>query len=476
MIKIDKTIALLIGGRLVQTLLAVVTLRLMTSLLSQQEVGNQYLIYSILLWFSLVLINPVGMFVNRHLHEWKQNQQLYFFIKQLNTYFAIIAVLSLPVVFVIRNYFQVGLFLPNLEILGFIVCYIYFSTWFQTLVSVFNLFDHQKTFVVLNAISVGSGLVFAALGTVLFEPSAIVWMAGLLLGQLGALLLALYIFQLKFPRKAYNLIPEKSDLFSKATLKFCYPIAITTLFMWFMNQGYRLIIEKNLGTEVLASIGVGLGVAASLAAVVESVSTQYFYPQYYAALPGSSLAQRSEAWELLWKKTFAVFVPCSFLMVSVSYLVIRVLTAAKFHDVAVLVWYGAFIELFRQLSNIAYLVSHAEKKTHHTIIPYMIGAGFVAAGLALLIYKNMLNLTLILVTLVCAGFLTYVYNLIVVKKLINNRFDFSVVVIAVVVSVPLLIPIPFLTVQDSWPVLFGAGALSGLWCLGGTYFLLKRTF
>ena len=91
MIKIDKTIALLIGGRLVQTLLAVVTLRLMTSLLSQQEVGNQYLIYSILLWFSLVLINPVGMFVNRHLHEWKQNQQLYFFIKQLNTYFAIIA-------------------------------------------------------------------------------------------------------------------------------------------------------------------------------------------------------------------------------------------------------------------------------------------------------------------------------------------------------------------------------------------------
>ena len=116
----------------------------------------------------------------------------------------------------------------------------------------------------------------------------------------------------------------------------------------------------------------------------------------------------------------------------------------------------------------------ARKKTHNTIIPYMIGAGFLALGLTLLIYKNLLSIQLILVTLVGAGFLTYVYNLIVVKKLINSRFDCTVLFKAIAVSVPLLIPLLFLNVDDSWLVLFGVGALSGLWCLGGTYLLLKR--
>lgn len=477
MLKIDKKIIILFSGRLIQTAMAVLTIRLLTSLLSQQEVGHQYLINSIILWFSLVLINPVGMFVNRHLHEWKENKQLYYFIKQLNKYFMFIAVFSLPIVFLIRNYFNVGEFLPAAEILIFIFLYTYFSTWFQTLISLFNLFDLQKVFVLLNIFSQGCGLLFATLFVKLIEPSAVAWLSGLLMGQSLSLIIALYLFYKKFPKNKFNTIPVATEaLFTKTTFNFCYPIAITTLFMWFMNQGYRLIVERNLGAEILASIGVGLGIATSLAGVVESITTQYFYPQYYATLSNSSLEQRSKAWKILWKRTIIVYVPCCFLIVSVSNLVVRALTAASFHHVVSFIWFGAVIELFRQLSNIAYLVSHGEKKTHNTILPYMIGGGFLAIVLMVLINKSILSIESILTSLVCAGLLTYVYNLIIVKKLISTQFEYNFLFKTLLWSVPLLIPLLFLSVKSNLMLLFSFGVFSGLWCLSIVYFLLKKEF
>lgn len=475
MYKVENKVFLLLFGRLLQTVLAVLSIRFLTTFLSQIEIGHQYLINSILLWFSLVLINPVGMYVNRYLHEWREKRQLYFYVLQLNKYFAAIAFLSLPIVYIARTFFGLGEFLPSTVILLFIVCYIYFSTWFQTLISVFNLFDFQKTFVLMNVFSQACGLLLAGLAVKLFQSSAIVWMTGLLGGQIISLVIVVFLLRKSYPEEKYNLIPFNGGIFTKSTFNFCYPVAMTTLFVWFMSQGYRLIIERNLGAETLASIGVGLGVAASLAGVIESITTQYFYPKYYEALANSNLEQRSKSWVSLWKKTSIVYIPGAFLIIAVSSLVVRVLTGANFHHVVPYVWFGAFIELFRQLSNIAYLVSHAEKKTYNTIAPYLLGGSFLAFVLMMLANKDILGTNLILVALTGAGCLTYICNLIVVKTMIPDSFDFKIFFKSAIVSTPLLLPPFFLAVNSSLLLLFGVGILCGLWCLSSIYLMLKNS-
>lgn len=463
-------------GRVLQALVAIISIRFMTELLPQAEVGNQYLINSLILWFSLVLINPVGMFINRHLHEWRINQQLHYFVGQANRYFAFVAFITLPIVFIIRDYFEVGTMMKSFELLLFIALYVYLSTWFQTLVSFFNLFDFQKTFVSLNIFSQAIGLALAAAAVYFYEARAIVWMTGLLAGQAVALAIALKLFYKKFPpQQPKQTIDVGIGLFKKSTLLFCYPIAITTLFMWFSTQGYRLVVEKYLGAEVLASIGVGLGLATSIAGVVESITTQYFYPQYYSALPGSDMDQRRQAWLGLWKKTMIVYVPCCFLIISVSHLVVRLLTATLFHHVVTFVVMGAFVEFFRQSSNITYLVSQGEKKTHKTILPYLLGALCLVAMLVVQITTSSMQDKLIILGLLVAGLVTYISNLVTVRNMLRNEFEAGFILKAVAISLPLLLPFFILTVDTPLWLLIPTGVASGLWCLGCIYFLLKRT-
>lgn len=470
----NKKMILLFFGRAVQVVIAVLTIRLLTEFLPEQEIGSQYVVNSILMWFSLVLINPIGMFTNRHIHEWKASGELYHYLKQVNLYFFAVAVISVPVIFVIRNYFNIGMYVPSNQLLFFVMCYVYFATWFTFLISYFNLFDLQKLFVSLNVSSQLFGLGFALVAIRLFQPTAVHWMAGLLLGQIITLLIGLYLFLKEFPRNQFAERPKGVGLFSKYTFLFCFPVAIATLFMWFMNQGYRLMIERNMGVEALASLGIGLGLAMSLATVVESITTQYLYPKYYAGLANSDLDSRRQAWKILNQNATIVYIPFCLLTVSVSFLMVRVLVARHFDHVVPYVMFGAFIELLRQLSNIAYIVAHAEKKTKFTVLPYFAGAFVLAVLFGLLVYQSVLGITNVLAALLLASVVTYVYNLIVVRKLIQVTLDFRVALQSIVVSLPLLLPIFFISNDSALPVLFLSAAVSGGWCLGSIYLLNKK--
>jgi O-antigen/teichoic acid export membrane protein len=465
-------VALLFSGRIVQALVTLLTIKFMTHTLAPAELGQQYLVTSLVLWFSWVLINPVGMFINRHLHQWYEHKQLHFFVSQINRYFLMVAVFSLPVVFVVKFVFNSAGSVSILPLMGFVCGYIYLSTWFQTLTSFFNLLGLQKIFVSLNIINQILGLILALCFTHFFSAEALYWLSGLLAGQVMTLLMGLYLFRKKFPS---DVSPKgyQSHLFSKETLLFCYPIAVTTLFMWFNGQGYRLILEKKISIESLGVLALGLSIATSLAGVVESIVTQYFYPIYYQSLATSVVESRKKSWVNLFKKTSAVYIPCCLLSLGVSPLVIRVLTNADVYQAHVFLAVGVFIEFFRQSSNIAYLVSHAEKKTHYSVGPYLLGAGSLLVGIFLLDDYQAITPLNITCVLLLAGFLTYFYNLIQVKRMIDITFEFKPLLKNLLFSLPLIVPFCLLDVTSSWTALFRASLASGAWCLFCIYRGLK---
>lgn len=472
--KIEPKILFLLSGRIIQALVAVLTIRFMTEFLASAEVGQQYIINSILLGFSLVLINPVGMFINRYLHEWKDKKSLYFHLGEANKYFLLIALASIPVVLALKEFFHIVMSLETFSLIAFVACYVYFSTWFQTLTSFFNLFDLQKKFVSLNIINQMTGLTLAVAFTNFISASALLWLSGILAGQMVTLLIALYWFYGEFKPQNYNFKPEHNLLFSKATFMFCAPIGLATVCMWFGSQGYRLIIEKSIGVEKIALIGLGLGMATSLAGVVESIVTQYLYPTYYRHISNVDLAVRQKSWVELFQRTSAVYIPCCFLIIASSHLIVRVLTAPGFYESYIFLIIGAVIEFFRQSSNIAYLVSHSENKTYYSITPYLAGVLVLIGMLAVLSYLDQMTNPNIAFALLLSGVVTYFFNIRQATKLIAVKVNFINWLKSMLVSLPLC-GIIFITKADSsFVYLVVLAAAATIWCTVCIYLGLTK--
>lgn len=468
--KIDKNIIVLSFGRFVQAILAILSLRLLTELLPQTQVGQQYLINTIILWFSMVLINPVGMYINRHLHEWKASGELIYYIKQMNKYFLGISIVSVPIIFSLKQLALINALDIQLWIYIYFFTYIFFSTWFQTLTSLFNIFNEQKIFISLSIVSQLAGLLCAFAAIKIYDAQAIYWLMGLLVGQIISLIIG-SIFVYKYYYLSQKNEPKKNSFFTKQTLHFCYPVALTTLFMWFNSQGYRLLVQHELGLETLAYLGVALGLAASVSSIIESISTQFYFPTFYKSLIDSDAQARSKNWNHLWERSLSIYIPFCFLTITSSQFLIRALTAAKFHHIAGLVVLGAFIEVLRQFSNILYLVAHGEKKTKQTIKPYLIGAIVNLLALAGFKYTGALSEVTVGYALIFSGLVVWILNVYAAKKMIQVRLNYIYSAKVLAVSSPVLLGYFFAEPTDSILKLFIISSLAGIYCLGVVIYL-----
>lgn len=469
--KIDKDLIYLFLGKLVQAVVAIFSIKVMTSMLSSSEVGYQYLILSITLWFSWVLINPVGMFVNRHFHEWHKNGHLDRILGKMNGYFLLVAGISIPIVFFVQNRTELSTAYHGGEIVLFACLYIYFSTWFQTGASFFNLLGYQKDFVTVNLVAQISGLGLAWIG-ICYHSSAIVWLSGLLGGQILGLVAMQLVFRKKIGLERSS--TKTPELFSRETLVYCAPLVISTLGMWFLTQGYRIVVENKLGVEVLAALGVGLGLASNFAGVVESVASQYLHPGYYAALVGATADGRRVAWEILWRKTSVIYVSMLCFSVAISHLLVRVITAPAFHHVAYIVIFGSVIELLRQVSNITNLAFHGEKKTQYSVVPYLSAALILCIALIGMIVFAKLNAENILWALIVAGVFGYATSLIIIYKFFRYRMSILLWVQVFMVSLPAALPVLLVDVNTDLFWNFLICSLSGLWVLAAIYYFVKK--
>lgn len=467
---IDKDLAYLVVGKLIQAVVAILSIKVMTSMLPSTEVGYQYLILSVTLWFSWVLINPVGMFVNRHFHEWHRDGHLVRILSKMNSYFIFVAVVSIPVVFLVQNVTELERVYSRGEVVLFVCIYIYFSTWFQTGVSFFNLIGLQKDFVTLTLIAQVSGLAIAWLGISIWD-NAIVWLAGLLIGQMiGLLTMHIYFRKKIISEKVADLSPP---LFSKETIIYCVPVAISTLCMWFLGQGYRIIVESKMGVEALASLGVGLGLAANFAGVVESITGQYLQPNYYSALSKIGEGARKDAWETLWNKTTIIYVSMLCFSIAISHLLVRVVAAPSFHHVAYITIFGCVIEFLRQSTNVSNLAFHGEKKTQFSVAPHLFGAIVLCFSTLVLVFVGKLTIVNLLWALVSSILMSYLVSLLLIRSLFSYHVKPLLWLKIFLVSCPAAFPVIFVNTDTSVFTNFSVCTLSGLWAIAIIYYFVK---
>ena len=76
MTKQKKDILILGIGKVLQVVIALVSIRILTEVLSAQEVGNYYLLLTLLTLLNFAFLNPLGQYFGRHLIHWEQNKNL----------------------------------------------------------------------------------------------------------------------------------------------------------------------------------------------------------------------------------------------------------------------------------------------------------------------------------------------------------------------------------------------------------------
>jgi O-antigen/teichoic acid export membrane protein len=94
-------------GRLLQILINILILRVMTHYLSEKEIGSFFLIMSVITYFTLTIINPVGQYVNRKIHSWYENNNLLGHFILFHLFCLASALLSLFIVFILKYYFNI---------------------------------------------------------------------------------------------------------------------------------------------------------------------------------------------------------------------------------------------------------------------------------------------------------------------------------------------------------------------------------
>lgn len=463
------------GGRILQILIALATMRLMTRMLSGAEVGNIYLILSMAAYFSLVFLSPVGLYMNRRLHKWHQEGNLLNYFACYNVYVILVSLAAVPLLLLARNLFGIGSGISPAALCFLAAAHIYCGTWNSTLIPALNMLNYRRSFVALSTGTLLLGLAVSVALVRLYGSSAVLW----LLGQVVALLvlaaaaLAYLLLKIKDkPDAGYIWACVKAPKLG-GVLKFSLPLLFSAFFMWLQNQSYRFVLEQYLGLEFLGSIAVGLSIAAAIAAAAESLIQQIYYPLYYSEINTPDGEKR----KLAWNKMAGVMIPLYLMLtIFVSFLswhLVILLVDAKFRSAWVFTAFGAWVEFARITSNILAIVAHSEMRTDSLARPYIYGGLFTIAGVFIAVHSAG-YLYLVPAALVLGGFVT----LFVMYKSMRGVMRFSMNPGSLKTALLLALPFPLALLvenpQGSILVSIVVLAVFGGYMTAGQYILYRK--
>lgn len=385
-----NTAVILAIGRALQMILLFLNFRLLTEVLPKAEVGQYFFYLSLAGVTGLLLINPIGTYFNRSLHSLPSSKAIKRQSLVVLTLILLIALLNLPMVAALSLFFDTlsEHWVESVVVLTFFVIA---TSGNNTVVPVFNFFKHRVRFVILTVLSQGLALLLAYWQG-LTHLNANSWLLGHAFGFFIVLLIAL----------VFKIEPDTSDrgdrtpmkIFSGAAWQFAWPIAIVNISTWALTQGYRPFLEKFGGLEVLAEIGLGLGLASALAVAFEYLVQQIYQPDFYE----KAHSDPETAWLNLAIKSLIHYISFCVFLLFVGKFVLPIVATGEYKNAGTYMSLGAFIEFLRMVTNLFSLKSHGELTTYKLRLPFLTsGLAFILGLGAIVIFDLPPGLSLVAV-------------------------------------------------------------------------------
>lgn len=377
---------LIVLGRAVQFVLLLAMMRVATTLLSPEEMGRVSLVLTTTAFFAFFLISPVGMFINRRLHAWQASGVARYYLVHYVNYLLMVSIFAATGLYLLHLQGKIELGISINWLISLVCGSLFFSTINLTATPSLNLLGDSKKFVLLSVAMAAASFACAALLVLMAQPSAQYWLMGQLLGQtlIGVFGVKLLIARLKKPVAFHApLVIRRRHL--QVLFSFAWPIAIAAGLGWLQGQGYRYLMEGQLGLAHLGLFVAGYGISAGIIAGFESVLTTYFQPRLYRDVSTGHPVEQMQAWQ-----RYAAAVMPSLLLTIVFIVMLaseltRIFLGADFQSAADFVVWGALAEAARVLIGVYSLIAHVYMQTRWLILPNLIGAVLSITVCALLI-------------------------------------------------------------------------------------------
>lgn len=470
----NRGAAFIIAGRILQVLLSLVSVRLMTTMLTTAEVGNYYLVFTILSFFALAFLNPVGVYLNRKTHLWVAERTIFDRLFVFTSYLILVCLLTAPSVYLLRHGTGFGSGMPLGPLILFVMIGLFCTTCNQVMVPLLNMIEHRTSFVVFSTLTLSASLALSVMLVQFRSPTALSWLFGQAAAQIAVGLMAcVYFYRVvkgSFNSAAARAVATGENL--RHVLRFALPVGATTLMMWLQNQSYRLIVEQRAGIESLAMIGLGLGIASNIAAAVESIVHQLYMPRFYQGISGANQEERAAAWNRMAQLTLPLYLSLALFVSCLAPFLLNVLAHGKFAGAWIFVVFGAWIELCRMTNGVLVAVAHAEMQTGHLVKSYVVGGVLAVAGVWLATGLPQEPMLIPLALLVSAAAATgFMYN--DMRRLMRTKVGIRTIRRSMILSLPFALALPFAGHQRNLAVSLLVVALAGSYFLAIQYLLAR---
>lgn len=421
--KVDKDLVVLFVGRAIQMILSFAGLKIMTTLFTASELGNYYLILSIVFFVSYILINPVAMYFGRHLVEWEKSKAtLNEFLKFL-LFITISSIVTLALSFV--AYFSLG-YQEKFGLVEFIVLIglsVLVSATHRNILTGINVLRSRMMFIVGTVVTLGIGLFFAFLISYYYEAKAIYWLYGVLAAELIILpfIFKCFISGYKLNIKALYVKINTFDI--QNVIAFSLPILGTNIFLWGLIYAYRIVVDYKYGVEILGIIGLALAITTAIFSAIESLIINYYYPIYLREINDTSKKIRDIAWNKMAAKVIPIYLLTAFFMLAMSKSLVSILVDEDFSHVYVFSLIAVVLEFFKVMTNLLNYALQTEYKTKLAIMPYFTGVMVTLISLIFIDFSQ--NYEAIVWILVIGGMCTYIYMYNNVSNIITMQFNFN---------------------------------------------------
>lgn len=462
----NRDLIILGGGRLLNAVIGLLTVRLVTTYLDPAQYGQLSLLMVIQAFCGLFLVNPIGMYINRNTHGWWKEGILQIHLEAYKWYVLLVSFVGgLAGILVFWDNIFIQIVLAAASVIVMIVGITWNSTWIPLL----NMFGKRISSASWALITTILSLVISIQICTVY-PSGLAWFLGQAVGAVLAAIGARYAFQRIEAPKQKRIHVSINFL---EVYKFCIPLAVGTGFMWAQQSGYRLLIERYWGLASLGYLSVGLMLAGQIWGLIESLAQQFLYPFFYKRIADTDVSSQSEPFSDL----INVLLPIYIVLLGAFYFaapyLLKLLVSSKYSESGIILRIGVGIECCRVLANLLSNAAHVTKKTISIVLPYSIGAAIVLCSVPIVGGMG-LDIIWAIVSLFAAALSVLIFMIIVM----SNQIKFSINLKPLLYSVALMTFFAFasfrFTKPSDWVDLIVVLSSVLLICCGAIYFIIKN--
>jgi len=369
----------LLSGRIMIGIGQLLMIRLLTFILDSGEIGKYYLLMSVVSGISLFLINPVSVYIQRHLYGWNTKGLARIAIDKLVIFLAVMGIVTLGILYSLKNFnlIDLNIFLKTfVVVIPLLIIVTRLTRLFPTLC---NLLGKYKIFVILSNLDLWGKMVVIYLFAFFFSNSVetVLW-AIIFWGGLFVLISSRYLYRfLKKPQNGNN--PFKLNT-TKDVFSFSWPLVLTSGLYWGQSEGYRFILHNTAGVNIVGKFVVAYSLGAALMIAIDDLFHRLYLPVFYKEISAETVESHIAAWNKYAKNVMSVCIPVGMYIACAGPFLARWLVHASYRDIGIYAAFGVISQLLRIFSASFYYGIVARKNTSLLILPGVIGTTIALTG------------------------------------------------------------------------------------------------